>query len=114
MSILDKKLYDEPKRYYSIGEVASMFEVSQSLLRFWETEFPALKLSKNRKGDRLYTEKNILQLRLIYHLVKEKGFTLEGARHEINALRNREDQKKEIINQLQQIHKDLTNLLKEL
>lgn len=47
-------------------------------------------------------------------MVKEKGFTLEGARHEINALRNREDQKKEIINQLQQIHKDLTNLLKEL
>lgn len=114
MNILDKKLYDEPKRYYSIGEVAAMFEVSQSLLRFWETEFPSLKLSKNRKGDRLYTEKNIAQLRLIYHLVKEKGYTLDGARQELSALKNREDHKREILSELEQTRDSLKKLLEDL
>ena len=68
------------KVYYSIGEVASMFNVATSLIRFWETEFDSIKPKKNRKGNRQFTEEDIENLRLIYHLVKEKGFTLHGAK----------------------------------
>jgi DNA-binding transcriptional MerR regulator len=68
------------KLYYSIGEVAEMFHVSNSLIRFWETEFDVLKPRKNQKGNRLFTKKDIEHLRVIYYLVKEKGYTLEGAR----------------------------------
>ena len=71
------------KLYYSIGEVADMFGVSSSLIRYWETEFSSLKPHKNSKGDRRFTKQNIEQLNTIYHLVKEKGFTLEGAKREI-------------------------------
>lgn len=68
------------KLYYSIGEVAEMFNVSKSLIRFWETEFDILKPRKSQKGNRLFTKKDIENLRVIYFLVKEKGYTLEGAR----------------------------------
>jgi DNA-binding transcriptional MerR regulator len=76
------------KLYYSIGEVAEMFDVSQSLLRYWQTEFPKLKPKKNKKGDRKYTQKDILYIERIYVLVKNKGFTLEGARKELNNATN--------------------------
>jgi len=68
------------KLYYSIGEVADMFGVAPSLLRYWETEFPGLKPQKNRRGDRKYTKKEIEYLEEIYTLVKLRGFTLDGAR----------------------------------
>lgn len=71
------------KLYYSIGEVAEMFGVSKSLIRFWETEFDILKPRKNQKGNRLFTKKDIDNLKIIYHLVKEKGFTLDGARKKL-------------------------------
>lgn len=71
------------KLYYSIGEVAKMFGVSTSLIRFWENEFTILKPKKNRKGNRLFTKKDINNLQIIYHLVKERGFTLEGAKKEL-------------------------------
>lgn len=71
------------KLYYSIGEVADMFGVSKSLIRFWETEFDILKPRKNTKGNRLFTKKDIDNLKVIYHLVKEKGFTLDGARKKL-------------------------------
>ncbi len=71
------------KLYYSIGEVADMFGVSKSLIRFWETEFDLLKPHKNSKGDRRFTQQNIDQVKMIYNLVKEKGFTLKGAKKEI-------------------------------
>lgn len=71
------------KLYYSIGEVADMFGVSKSLIRFWETEFDILKPRKNSKGNRLFTNKDIENLKIIYHLVKEKGFTLDGARKKL-------------------------------
>ena len=74
------KEHEIEKLYYSIGEVAQMFGVSNSLIRFWETEFTILKPRKNAKGNRLFTKKDIENLKIIYHLVKEKGFTLEGAR----------------------------------
>lgn len=72
------------KLYYSIGEVAEMFSVSNSLIRYWETEFSILKPQKNRKGDRRYRVKDIRIMERIYTLVKERGFTLEGARKELS------------------------------
>lgn len=67
------------KLYYSIGEVAEMFDVNTSLIRFWEKEFAILKPKKNKKGNRLFTPKEIMKINMIYTLVKEQGYTLEGA-----------------------------------
>ena len=67
------------KLYYSIGEVAQFFSVNTSLIRFWEKEFPSVKPKKNKKGNRLFTPKDIVKLDKIYTLVKEKGYTLDGA-----------------------------------
>ncbi|MDL5047137.1 MerR family transcriptional regulator [Oscillatoria amoena NRMC-F 0135] len=68
------------KLYYSIGEVAEIFNVAPSLIRFWESEFDIIKPKKNRKGNRQFTREDIDSVRTIYHLVKEKGFTLQGAK----------------------------------
>jgi len=68
------------KHYYSIGEVAKAFDVNTSLIRFWEKEFDVIEPKKNAKGTRKFTPKDIKNLELIYHLVKERGFTLEGAK----------------------------------
>jgi DNA-binding transcriptional MerR regulator len=68
------------KRYYKIGEVAKAFGLNTSHIRFWEKEFDILKPKKNNKGNRLFTQEDLKNLKLIYHLVKEKGFTLEGAK----------------------------------
>jgi DNA-binding transcriptional MerR regulator len=66
--------------YYSIGTVADMFKVNQSLLRFWENEFDILKPKKNGKGDRLFRPEDVKNLKLIYHLLRERKYTLEGAK----------------------------------
>lgn len=71
------------KLYYSIGEVADMFKVSTSLIRYWENEFDVLKPRKNPKGNRLFTPQDLENLHLIFHLVKERGFTLEGAKKKL-------------------------------
>jgi DNA-binding transcriptional MerR regulator len=71
------------KRYYSIGEVAKAFDVQPSLLRFWEKEFKEIQPKKKTSGTRKYTPENILTLQFIYHLVKEKGMTLEGAKKQL-------------------------------
>ncbi len=68
------------KLYYSIGEVAKAFSVNASLIRYWEQEFPIIKPKKNKKGNRYFTPEDIKNLKIIYHLVKEKGYTLDGAR----------------------------------
>ena len=68
------------KLYYSIGEVAELFNVAPSLIRFWESEFDVIQPKKNRKGNRQFTKEDIDSVRTIYHLVKEKGFTLQGAK----------------------------------
>ncbi len=68
------------KLYFSIGEVSEMFNVAPSLIRFWESEFEIIKPKKNRKGNRQFTKEDIDNVRTIYHLVKEKGFTLQGAK----------------------------------
>jgi DNA-binding transcriptional MerR regulator len=80
MEIINQKL---TKLYYSIGEVADMFEVNTSLIRFWEKEFSILKPKKNKKGNRLFTVKDVKNLEKIYILVKIKGYTLDGAKKEL-------------------------------
>lgn len=68
------------KKYYTIGEVAEQFQVATSLIRFWEGQFDNIKPKKNKGGARRYTKEDIEQIRIIYHLVKEKGYTLQGAK----------------------------------
>ena len=77
------ELEEIKKKYYSIGEVASMLDVNPSLIRFWETEFSQLKPRKNRKGNRIYTEKEIALLKQIYYLVKVRKYTLKGAQEKL-------------------------------
>ncbi len=98
------------KRYYTIGEVAAMFEVNTSLIRFWENEFDLLKPKKNKKGNRLFTPKDVEHLKVIYHLVKERGFTLKGAKAKLR--QNREDtiRNAEIVNRLKMIRQALTEI----
>jgi len=100
-------LLKEDKLYYSIGEISDMFGVSKSLVRYWETEFSILKPHKNSKGDRRYTKENIDQLQLIFDLVKNRGFTIEGAKNEIK-------QNKDLIKQRQAVLQKLINLKAEM
>tara|TARA_B100000900_G_C20342835_1_gene618935 strand:+ start:313 stop:648 length:336 start_codon:yes stop_codon:yes gene_type:complete len=95
------------KLYYSIGEVASMFEVNNSLIRFWEKEFTIIKPKKNKKGNRYFTDKDIDNFKIIFHLVKERGYTLDGAKKKLRE--NKEDtiQNVEIVNQLKEIRAQL-------
>ena len=74
---------DIEKKYYSIKEVAEQFEVATSLIRFWEKQFPTISPRKNGKGARLYTKSDIKEIKKVYQLVKEKGFTLGGAKQVI-------------------------------
>lgn len=97
------------KSYYSIGEVSTMFQVNQSLLRFWETEFSILKPKKNGKGDRFYRPEDIRNLKMIYHLLRERKYTIDGAREFMKNSKHAE-RKFELINSL----KSLKNFLTEL
>ena len=104
---------DLTKLYYSIGEVAEMFDVSNSLIRYWETEFKVLKPSKNKKGDRRFTVKDIRTLEKIYTLVKERGFTLEGAKKELRS-KNTTKPSDEILNKLKKTRRKLEDLLGDM
>ena len=77
------------KLFYSISEVADMFKVNTSLIRYWEKEFDIIKPQRNKKGNRLFTKKDVENFYIIYHLVKERGLTLEGAKRKLHD--NRED-----------------------
>jgi DNA-binding transcriptional MerR regulator len=77
------------KLYYSIGEVAKIFDVNTSLIRFWEKEFDIIKPKKNKKGNRFFTKQDIDNFHLIYHLVKERGMTLQGVKKKLKE--NKED-----------------------
>ncbi len=102
------------KLYYTIGEVADMFEVSRSLLRYWENEFSFLTPRKNRKGDRLFTKENIQQIQIIYNLVKERGFTLEGAKQELRKEKNTLGEQFDLVDRLKVILSKLKDLDKKL
>ncbi len=105
----------EPEKlYYTIGEVAGMFKVNTSLIRFWEREFEALRPKKNKKGNRLFTPVDVENLKLIFHLVKEKGYTLEGARKIIDGKRNEVEKNLQIKSSLEKIRLFLKELQEQL
>ncbi len=101
------------KLYYSIGEVAEMFGVSNSLIRYWETEFKVLKPSKNKKGDRRFMVKDIRTLEKIYTLVKKRGFTLEGAKKELKK-KSSSNGSEAVLSKLKQTKSKLQTILKDL
>jgi DNA-binding transcriptional MerR regulator len=102
------------KLYYSIGEVAEIFKMNTSKIRFWEKEFDVLQPKKNAKGERRYTEQDIDKIKLIHHLVEEKGYTLEGARQKIKINPQGENKNIEIIEKLKKIKTYLIDLKKEI
>ncbi|MCF6184584.1 MAG: MerR family transcriptional regulator [Bacteroidales bacterium] len=100
----------ENKLYYTIGEVAKMFDVNVSLIRYWENQFSILKQKKNKKGNRLFTPKDIDNLHLIFHLVKEKKLTLEGAKLKLKENRENTIQTFEVIKRLKNIKSTLLEI----
>lgn len=98
------------KLYHSIGEVARMFDVNTSLIRFWEKEFDVIKPKKNAKGNRMFTVKDIENFKVIYHLVKERGFTLDGAKRKLKGNPDDVTKTSEAIERLQQIKAYLLDL----
>ena len=102
------------KRYYKIGEVAKAFNVNASLIRFWDKEFDVLKPKKNNKGNRLFTQEDIKNLQLIYHLVKEKGFTLDGAKNKLKENPEKVTSNHDIIARLQAVKSELTTIKNQL
>ena len=102
------------KRYYGIGEVAKAFNVNTSLIRFWEKEFDALKPKKNAKGNRKFTPEDIKILELIFHLVKERGFTLEGAKIHLKENKQKTLNHFEIIRKLETVKSELLKIKEQL
>jgi DNA-binding transcriptional MerR regulator len=102
------------KIYYSIGEVAELFHVAPSLIRFWESEFELIAPKKNRKGNRQFTKEDIENVRTIYHLVKEKGFTLQGAKEMLKNDTQSVRDKMEMIDSLRRIRQFLTEVRDKL
>ena len=105
---------ETPKLFYTIGEVAKKFNVNPSLIRFWEKEFGFFKPRKNKKGDRLFTNQDIDAFHKIYHLVKERGFTLQGAKEKLAVQTNDTDTTIEIVKSLDRIKSLLLDLKREL
>ena len=102
------------KVYYSIGEVAEMFNVNTSLIRFWEKEFDIIKPHKNKKGNRQFTKSDIDNFHLIYHLIKEKGMTLKGAQVKLKQNKTETENNFEIIMHLQAIKEELILIKNQL
>jgi DNA-binding transcriptional MerR regulator len=102
------------KKYYSIGEVAEMLNVATSLIRFWETEFDIIKPKKNRKGNRQFTKEDIANIKLIYHLVKDRGYTLQGAKTLLKSSSNPLKHKMSNIDSLKKVRSFLVELKNQL
>ena len=102
------------KRYYGIGEVAKAFGVNTSLIRFWEKEFDVLQPKKNAKGNRKFTPQDIQNLQLIYHLVKERGFTLEGAKTHLKEEKQKTLSTFEVVQKLQKVRAELLKIKEQL
>ena len=105
---------DIDKLFYSIGEVAKKYKVNVSLIRFWEKEFDILKPKKNKKGNRMFTKKDMENLDIIFHLVKERGFTLEGAKKKLKENKKDTIDNLTIVNKLKEIRGFLIDLREEL
>lgn len=102
------------KLFYTIGEVAAMFDVNASLIRFWEKEFDIIQPQKTRKGNRLFTQQDIESIRQIYTLVKKQGYTLEGAKQQLKSSKKEFKKEAEITHTLQSIKDSLLKFKEEL
>lgn len=103
------------KIYYSMGEVAEMFDVNQSLIRHWESKFDCLRPHKNKRGNRMFSAEDVEKLKQIYHLVKERGMTLEGARKVMRGASGKElARETELLERLQRIRSALVEVREEL
>ena len=102
------------KRYYSIGELAKAFDVNASLIRFWHKEFDILKPKLNAKGNRMFTPEDVKNLQLIHHLLKERGFTIEGAKIHLKEGQRKTLDKFEIIAKLKTIKAQLNTIKNQL
>ena len=91
------------KLYYSIGEVSEMLSINASTIRYWEKEFDMLKPKKNAKGDRFFTKEDIEKIRLIYRMLKEKGYTVDGAKTQLKDKYEEENRKMALIEKLNKI-----------
>jgi DNA-binding transcriptional MerR regulator len=102
------------KVYYRIGEVAEMFGVNISLIRFWENEFDIIKPYRNKKGNRFFTQADVDNFHIIYNLVKEQGYTLNGAKDKLKGNFSAVAEKHEVIKTLQEIKAFLQTLKEDL
>lgn len=105
---------DISKMYYTMGEVAILFDVNQSLIRYYEKEFEILSPKKNKKGNRYFTSEDIENLKLIFHLIREKGYTLQGAKDFIRNSNGTEKDNIRIINALENLKKFLVDVRDQL
>ena len=102
------------KRYYSIGEIAKAFSVNTSLLRFWEKEFAEIQPKKKDSGTRKYTAQDVANIKRIYHLIKEKGLTLEGTRKQLKLKNSESEGKLALIQKLEKVKFELEELKNKL
>ena len=102
------------KLLYSMGEVSEMFDVKPSLIRYWESQFDVLRPKKNKKGNRLFTPEDVQMLKLIYHLVKEQGMTLEGAKRSLKQNRGSVARDSELLERLQRVRALLVEVHEDL
>ncbi|MBM78327.1 MAG: MerR family transcriptional regulator [Crocinitomicaceae bacterium] len=102
------------KVYYSIGEVADMFKVNTSLIRFWDKEFDIIQPKKNKKGNRQFTQEDVKNYHLIHFLVKERGYTLKGAKDKIKGNKNEVTNQQQLVKKMSRIKSFLLQLKQEL
>lgn len=108
------KLKPIEKKYFTIGEVAKELGVATSLIRFWETQFDFIRPKKNKKGNRKFTQDDLKKIKLVYHLVKVKGYTLQGAQDHIRESKNSISDNAEMIESLKKIKKFLNDIKNQL
>ncbi|MEY5069871.1 MAG: hypothetical protein RLZ47_1733 [Bacteroidota bacterium] len=105
---------DIQKLYYTMGEVSEMFGVNASQIRFYEKEFEVLQPKKNKKGNRLFTPEDIENLKIIFHLIKEKGFTLQGAKDHLKGNKDEVRENQKVIDSLQRLKQFLLEVKEQL
>lgn len=105
---------DIQKLYYTMGEVSDMFGVNASQIRFYEKEFEVLQPKKNKKGNRLFTPEDIENLKIIFHLIKEKGFTLQGAKDHLKGNKDEVKENQKVIDSLQRLKQFLLEVKEQL
>ena len=108
------KEHEISKMYYTMGEVAAIFDVNQSLIRFYEKEFDVLQPKKNKKGNRYFTPEDIEHLRIIFHLIREKGYTLNGAKEHLKKNMDESKENQRVIDALENIKRFLLEVREQL